>query len=556
MKKYKIRDHLCYIILFIFLSSIISCSSGGRDGEAPSSDAAVQKIDIEMKRAAISPNASSYTEIYLKISGPDIEPAIERTTEDITTPIQFSIYVPPGKDRTILAQARDSQNNVIFEGSVIVDIEPDVPITMNIFISPGDYSISGRLILFSGVGLVRAMVTLSGSSPLIPEPVYTDCSGTYTFSGLYNGDYTVTPSITGFDFDQGSIKVTVKDEDVTGQDFRSVDRKFIYVDNSNSNCTLDCDGSMSKPYKTIQEGIDNAPEKDTVIRVAGGEERWYNESIIMKSYITLKGGYDPEFKKRDIINYITIIDGFNLNKGMVIFNNIHSAMIDGFIISDGSTTNEGGGIAINSSCSIAVTHNTIKYNEAISNGGGIYLDSSSSIVMENNFITNNQTYKGQGGGIFISNSSSNITNNTISNNYSANCAKGSGVYVDSGTINIKNSIIWDNCENYDNTDLYVVPVVPPSSVTVTYSDLKWTNIDIYDPPNTNNISFDPLFVNFFNDYHITGSSPCIDYGTSDGAPTDDIDGQQRGNDGDGKTGTGDGSEFDIGADEYYYYPEP
>ncbi|MFV1951050.1 MAG: carboxypeptidase-like regulatory domain-containing protein, partial [Nitrospinota bacterium] len=271
----KIKRHLCYIMLSLFLSSIISCSSGERDGEAPPADATVQKIDIEMKSAGISPSASNYTEIYLKISGPDIEPAIERTTGDITTPIQFSIYVPPGGKRMFLAQARDSSKNVIFEGSLIKDIEPDMPITINIFISPGDYSISGRILLSSGVGLVGAEVTLSGSGQNIPGPVHTDCSGAYTFSGLYNGDYTITSSMTGFKFDRDSIDVTVNNKNVTGRDFKSVDSKPIYVD-SNWDCTSGCDGSIESPYNTIQGAIDSARAGDTVIRVAGGEGGWYN----------------------------------------------------------------------------------------------------------------------------------------------------------------------------------------------------------------------------------------------------------------------------------------
>ncbi len=549
VNRHKIKRHLCYIMLSLFFSSIISCSSGERDGEAPSADATVQEIGIEMKSAGIS-GASNYTEIYLKISGPDIEPAIESTTEDTASPIQFSIYVPPGEKRMFLAQARDSSKNVIFEGSLIKDIEPDMPITINIFISPGDYSISGRILLSSGVGLVGAKVTLSGSGQNIPGPVHTDCSGsgTYTFSGLYNGDYTVTSSMAGFKFDRDSINVTVKDGDVTGQGFKSVVSKIIYVD-SNSDCTSNCDGSIESPYNTIQGAIDSAPPAgDTVIRVAGGgESGWYNESITIRSYITLEGGYGPDFKDRDITNkYITTIDGYNLTKGMVIFNNIHSAMIDGFTIIYGNSESEGGGIAIiNSSCSIAVTHNTITSNWADSNGGGIYLASSSSVVIENNFITNNGSST-LGGGIYIIDSPSNITNNTISNNLSYGddgCANGSGVYVKSGTIDIKNSIIWGNCFEYENTDLYVETL---SAVTVTYSDIGLTNIGIEALPNSNNINNEnPLFVNTaYRDYHITQDSPCKDKGTPDGAPKYDIDGEQR------PYGEG----FDIGADEFY--PQP
>ncbi len=135
MNRYIIKNHLCYIILSLLFFSIISCSSGGVDGEASPPNSPIQKIDINMKSASISQSASDYTEIYLSISGPGIEPDIERITKEITPPIQFLIYVPPGDDRVFLAQARDSSKNVIHEGSVIVDIAPDKLVTINIFFS-------------------------------------------------------------------------------------------------------------------------------------------------------------------------------------------------------------------------------------------------------------------------------------------------------------------------------------------------------------------------------------------------------------------------------------
>ncbi len=45
-----------------------------------------------------------------------------------------------------------------------------------------------------------------------------------------------------------------------------------------------------------------------------------------------------------------------------------------------------------------------------------------------------------------------------------------------------------------------------------------------------------------NDYHLQYSSPCVDTGTEDGAPSDDFDGYLR------PIGTG----YDMGAYEYHY----
>lgn len=57
----------------------------------------------------------------------------------------------------------------------------------------------------------------------------------------------------------------------------------------------------------------------------------------------------------------------------------------------------------------------------------------------------------------------------------------------------------------------------------------------------NDISGDPLFVDPENrDYHLSASSPCIDKGTSDGAPDKDIEGRKRPQ----------GGGYDMGAYEY------
>jgi hypothetical protein len=54
----------------------------------------------------------------------------------------------------------------------------------------GEYAISGSITL-NGAALVGATVTLSGASSATTT---TDANGNYSFTGLDNGSYTVTPS--------------------------------------------------------------------------------------------------------------------------------------------------------------------------------------------------------------------------------------------------------------------------------------------------------------------------------------------------------------------------
>ncbi|MCX5885765.1 MAG: carboxypeptidase regulatory-like domain-containing protein [Proteobacteria bacterium] len=79
----------------------------------------------------------------------------------------------------------------------------------------GIYSISGTVTL-SGSGLSGVTMTLSGT---LSRTTSTDSSGNYSFTGLINGTYTVTPSKSGYTFNPPSRTITVADASWTGQDF-------------------------------------------------------------------------------------------------------------------------------------------------------------------------------------------------------------------------------------------------------------------------------------------------------------------------------------------------
>ncbi len=82
-------------------------------------------------------------------------------------------------------------------------------------VAPLTYSISGQ-ITFGGSGLTGVAVALSGSSAATTT---TDVSGNYTFSGLSNGSYTVTPAMAGYTFTPTNLAATVSGADVTGKNF-------------------------------------------------------------------------------------------------------------------------------------------------------------------------------------------------------------------------------------------------------------------------------------------------------------------------------------------------
>jgi plastocyanin len=77
------------------------------------------------------------------------------------------------------------------------------------------YSISGQVTL-TGNGLSGVTMSLSGASTATTP---TDASGNYTFTGLDNGIYAITPSRTGYTFSPVSSPQTVSGANVTAVNF-------------------------------------------------------------------------------------------------------------------------------------------------------------------------------------------------------------------------------------------------------------------------------------------------------------------------------------------------
>jgi hypothetical protein len=83
----------------------------------------------------------------------------------------------------------------------------------------GTFSISGRVTVAGGsvsLPLSGVTMTLSGAAT---GTTTTNSNGNYTFSNLANGNYTVTPSMTGYTFSPASRTVTISGANVTGQNF-------------------------------------------------------------------------------------------------------------------------------------------------------------------------------------------------------------------------------------------------------------------------------------------------------------------------------------------------
>ena len=267
-----------------------------------------------------------------------------------------------------------------------------------------------------------------------------------------------------------------------------------YVDDDN--CPVPGNGTQASPFCSIQSGINAASSGDTV-QVAAGT---YNENISMKSAVVIQGAGQG----------VSIIDGGGSGSVVTAIGIDSAATLDGFTITNGAAS-FGAGMH-NESSSATVTNCTFSGNTA-DYGGGMYNVNASSPTVTNCTFTENLA-SGTGGGMFNTSVSSPI---------------------------VTNSILWGDSpdEIFNNND-------PNSTPSITYSDIQGSYTG------TGNINANPLFADGANgDLHLQPTSPCIDTGTSSGAPATDLEGNPRPQD----------AGYDIGAYEgayesfsYLYYP--
>ncbi len=192
----------------------------------------------------------------------------------------------------------------------------------------------------------------------------------------------------------------------------------------------------------------------------------------------------------------------------------------------GNWAKEGGGLFY---CNGKIQNNLISDNSAGYGGGLSMCDG----TIQCNIITGNLAWKYSGGGLYDCDGV--IQNNTIWGNYADD--KGGGLCGSSATI--RNCIIWQNTAA-SGSQLYGCP-------TPSYSYIQgWTG------GGTANTSANPQLVDPDNgDFHLIHTSPCIDAGCYIPGMNRDFEGDPRPWNGTSEP-RGDGSDFDIGADEFIF----
>ena len=277
-------------------------------------------------------------------------------------------------------------------------------------------------------------------------------------------------------------------------------------------------------YGTIQEAINASVNGDTVIVRPGKYVEnidFIGKAITVTSeqgavVTTIDGnqaGSVVAFQSGEGAN--SVLDGFTITNGVSsqygggIFCDSSSPSITRNIISENTSYATGGGICCNYS-SPTITNNTIKENMAVSMGGGIICNRGDTVVM-NNTISHNTADRG--GGIYCYLTTSEITNNTISMN---TADKGGGIFCFFPGPTVSSSILWAN-----NATLGAEMWVGNSAtLTISYSDVDGGQSSCYvETGSTLNwgagmIDSDPLFYdpdgldgNPYNDFRLK-QDPC------------------------------------------------
>jgi hypothetical protein len=304
-------------------------------------------------------------------------------------------------------------------------------------------------------------------------------------------------------------------------------------------------GTLGLPFATIQHAVDVAVDGDTILVAAGT----YTENLIINEALTLRGSYTvsgtvwlPPGTLMLPGTEATVVNGSGTIGQPVVLIEIGSGTVelDGFTITGGNGTDAGG---VSTDGMVVLRNCVVRDNTAANvdwGGGGVVgydglltiIDSfitgnyfsgdaaaggvragGSALVMINTVVADNHGDPGIGLPGIHTNNDLTLVNVTVANN------DGDIVFnpQPAATLMITNTIV------YSHAAIHLTSCPSGSVCSVNYSDIEseWTG-------GTGNISQDPLFVDAADgDYHLQTGSPCIDAGTSAGAPAVDIENTAR-----------------------------
>jgi len=319
---------------------------------------------------------------------------------------------------------------------------------------------------------------------------------------------------------------------------------------------------VPRDYKTIQLAIDAAADYDVILLAEGT----YTGSGNLGIRIDNK---DIKIKSENGDMTKCVLDGEYKKSGIFVYKNKKNVTIEGITIAN-CYGGYGGAVSIDDSYYVYIKNCIIRRCRSSMSGGGIYAINTLSLNIEKCFFLNNETSvtgcgEVDGGGVATFSSNVNIVNcvfyqnkaktygggiyfggsynlnifncDFVQNSASyASVSEGGGLYFTHKKTKITNTIIRENLSGANGTS-EIGPSYWIYGAETNYSNIKGMDTGY----GQGNMDKDPLFTSLSSgDLRLKETSPCIDTGTSIGAPSTDILGRSR------PCGRG----FDMGAYEY------
>jgi hypothetical protein len=170
------------------------------------------------------------------------------------------------------------------------------------------------------------------------------------------------------------------------------------------------DGSLKNPFQTISQAFamieESSAQNKIAILVTEGQ---YPETVYMREYVDLYGGFSPGTWVRNIFRYQSVLAGGNTKRLAVGANN---SVVDGFVFKGGAARGEGGAILCDAmspriSNNIFINNKTLKpvpwnpkyWHETANDGGAVYCANGAAPEIRNNLFIRNKTENGRGAAI-------------------------------------------------------------------------------------------------------------------------------------------------------------
>lgn len=215
--------------------------------------------------------------------------------------------------------------------------------------------------------------------------------------------------------------------------FQNLNATTYYVD---LNQPTSGSGTISSPFNNLSDALLVATTNGDEILITEGTINFGSTITINNLNLIIKGGYNSTFNAQ--IGYTTL-DGENTYRVLSTQNLTSVTLFDHLVISNGYTTENGGGM-YNDASSPTLT-NIIFINNYANSGGGIFNESDSNPVFTNAIISYNTAATYAGGMYNNQNTEITVVNATITNNSASSAA---GIYNYNSDFTIKNTVLFNN----------------------------------------------------------------------------------------------------------------